>query len=249
MLGCAVLFHVPGSRPFVHLCSSFSCIPQQGTRVSTCPLCRLRPIMRVSKWKSLSEWYDTLRCGFLDALLRTRPTGWRFIRYLCCDVQAITCYFAAIPCRRKLCSARSRLSFRHFPCSFSCSSGLSPPRRVWTSSSMTCRMFSSGTGFRTDTNYGLYGVSGGRSPDRDRHHRGRVEEPCDGAVRGASPGRTAAGTQFQSPTQIDRVVGGWACARVLRFGAAPVGRSYPMIRRAGGVCKADAQELSDDRRA
>ena len=30
MLGCAVLFHVPGSRPFVYLYTSFSCIPQQG---------------------------------------------------------------------------------------------------------------------------------------------------------------------------------------------------------------------------
>ena len=94
-------------------------------------------------------------------------------------------------------------------------------------------MFSSGTGFPKDMNHRRHGVSGGRSPDRDRHHRGRVEEPCDGAVRGASPGRTAAGTQFQSPTQIDMVVGGWACARVLRFGATPVG-------------KAVAQELSDD---
>ena len=46
------------------------------------------------------------------------------------------------------------------------------------------------------------------------------------------------GARFQSPTQIDRVVCGWACARVLRFGAAPVGMHYPMIRRAGGVCKA-----------
>ena len=76
-----------------------------------------------------------------------------------------------------------------------------------------------------------------------------MELPCHGTVRGASPGRAAAGARFQSPTQIDRVVSGWACARVLRFGAAPVGMHYPMIRRAGGVCKAVAQELSNDRRA
>ena len=100
-----------------------------------------------------------------------------------------------------------------------------------------------------DMNYGLYGVSGGRSPDRDRHHRGRVEEPCHGTVQGTSPGRAAVGARFQSPTQIDMVVCGWACAHVLRFGAAPVGMHYPMIRMAGGVCKAVAQELSDDRMA
>ena len=76
-----------------------------------------------------------------------------------------------------------------------------------------------------------------------------MELPCVGTVRGTSPGRAAVGARFQSPTQIDRVVGGWACARVLRFGAAPVGMHYPMIRRAGGVCKAVAQELSNDRRA
>ena len=90
-----------------------------------------------------------------------------------------------------------------------------------------------GTGFPKDMNYRRHGVSGGRSPDRDRLHRGRVEERCHGTVRGTSPGRAAAGTRFQSPTQIDRVVCGWACARVLRFGAAPVGKNNPMIRRAG----------------
>ena len=57
------------------------------------------------------------------------------------------------------------------------------------------------------------------------------------------------GARFQSPTQIDMVVCGWACAHVLRFGAAPVGMHYPMIRMVGGVCKAVAQELSDDRMA
>ena len=54
---------------------------------------------------------------------------------------------------------------------------------------------------------------------------------------------------FKVQTQIDMVVCGWACAHVLRFGAAPVGMHYPMIRMAGGVCKDVAQELSDDRMA
>ena len=175
----------------------------------------------------------------------------------------IICYFAAIPCR--ICYERNSMFIPHVR-NFAvlvpgCRSDIflvpsHVPRAcrrrdgVWTSSPMICRMFSSGTGFPKDMNYRRHGVS----------RRGAVQieigiiadvwrNLVDGAVRGASPGRTAAGTQFQSPTQIDRDVGGWACARVLRFGATPVGRSYPMIRRAGGVCKADAQELSDDRRA
>ena len=49
------------------------------------------------------------------------------------------------------------------------------------------------------------------------------------------------GTHFQSPTQLDTVVCGWARAHVLRFGAAPDGMHYPMMRTAGGVCKAVAQ--------
>ena len=91
---------------------------------------------------------------------------------------------------------------------------------------------SSGTGFTNDGSCGLRAVVEHCLPCRGRVGDRRVEEPCHGTVRGASPGRAAAGTQFQSPTQIDRVVGGWACARVLRFGAAPVGMHCPIIRRA-----------------
>ena len=108
---------------------------------------------------------------------------------------------------------------------------------------------SSGTGFANDGSYGLRAVFEHCLPCRGRVGDRRVEEPCHGTERGASPGRAAVGARFQSPTQIDMVVCGWACAHVLRFGAAPVGMHYPMIRMAGGVCKAVAQELSDDRMA
>ena len=59
----------------------------------------------------LGSAYDTLRYGFLDALLWTRPTSLRFIGYLCCDVKAITCHFAAIPCR--LCYERNSIFIPH----------------------------------------------------------------------------------------------------------------------------------------
>ena len=108
---------------------------------------------------------------------------------------------------------------------------------------------SSGTSFTNVGSYGLRAVVEHCLPCRGRVGDRRVEEPCHGTERGASPGRAAVGARFQSPTQIDMVVCGWACAHVLRFGAAPVGMHYPMIRMAGGVCKAVAQDLSDDRMA
>ena len=108
---------------------------------------------------------------------------------------------------------------------------------------------SAGTGFVNDGSYGLREVVKRRLPFRGLEWDSLVKLPSHGTVQGASPGRAAVGARFQSPTQIDMVVCGWACAHVLRFEAAPVGMHYPMIRMAGGVCKAVAQELSDDRMA
>ena len=180
-----LLFHVPGSRPFVYLSSSFSCIPQRSELAHLArPELVLWAVLLVTEFSSLPR---NRRLGF-SYLLRLFPQCEKLIIY----------------------SVVYMFSFFKGP--------------------LSCWMFSSGTGV-TECPEGAGG--------------GSLRRGC--ARR--QPRTDQAGTQFQSPTQIDRVVGGWACARVLRFGATPVGRSYPMIRRAGGVCKADAQELSDDRRA
>ena len=71
---------------------------------------------------------------------------------------------------------------------------------------------SSGTGFTNDGSYGLRAVVEHCLPYRGRVGDRRVEEPCHGTVRGASPGRAAAGTQFQSPRQGRRWLG--VCPRL-----------------------------------
>ena len=58
---------------------------------------------------------------------------------------------------------------------------------------------------------------------------------CGGTLprdRARHRSRTSRGGHTVSKLNTDdKVICGWACARVLRFGAAPVGRSYPMIAR------------------
>ena len=112
---------------------------------------------------------------------------------------------------------------------------------------------SSGTGFVNDGSYGLREFVKRRVSFRGLKWDSLVKLQNHGTVQGTGPGRAAVGTRFQSPTQMTwssvagRVPASSGSER--HPSARPSRRSYPMIRRAGGVCKADAQELSDDRMA
>ena len=93
---------------------------------------------------------------------------------------------------------------------------------------------SSGTGFVNDRSYGLREFVKRRLSFRGLKWDSLVKLPSHGTVQGTRSRTSRGGHTVSKPNTDDMVVCGWACAHVLRFGVAPVG-------------KAVAQELSDDR--